>query len=229
MPDSSCGCDKISLMRVSYTGNTSAFQADERGPTPLTRSIKRSPPLWGISFWKKMSAPKVFGTSSSNVAYWSRDWRRGALRGELASETEGSDSPIFSSPLSLLRTNLYRIMEVNKQSILETAMRIRKSFEDGSVYTSQLGRDYLEYNPSLEDIDSFLSEAKKMFPKLNCGLATVVLRREIGFGEIVNGYYGQEKHTFLQMSPTEIVCITSDQYGGPPVYVGEIKPPWKRG
>lgn len=26
-------------MRVSYTGITSAFQADERGPIPLTRSL----------------------------------------------------------------------------------------------------------------------------------------------------------------------------------------------
>ena len=29
---------KIASTRVSYTGITSAFQADERGPTPLTRS-----------------------------------------------------------------------------------------------------------------------------------------------------------------------------------------------
>lgn len=28
-------------LRVSYTGITSAFQADERGSTPLTRSILR--------------------------------------------------------------------------------------------------------------------------------------------------------------------------------------------
>ncbi|KKT49577.1 MAG: hypothetical protein UW42_C0033G0010 [Candidatus Collierbacteria bacterium GW2011_GWB1_44_197] len=36
-------------MRVSYTGITSAFQADERGPTPLTRSL-----------YKKVSLAETF-------------------------------------------------------------------------------------------------------------------------------------------------------------------------
>ena len=48
---------------MSYTGITSAFQADERGPTPLTRSIKRSPPLWGISFLLSGAKSRTVGAS----------------------------------------------------------------------------------------------------------------------------------------------------------------------
>ena len=32
---------------MSYTGITSAFQADERGPIPLTRSLKMKSPFMG--------------------------------------------------------------------------------------------------------------------------------------------------------------------------------------
>ena len=42
---------KIYKMRVSYNGNTSAFQAEARGPIPLTRSeIKISPNYSGRFF-----------------------------------------------------------------------------------------------------------------------------------------------------------------------------------
>ena len=65
-----------------------------------------------------------------------------------------------------------------------------------------------------------------MFPNLNCGLATVYLRKLFSDGKIVNGKYQNKNHTFLLLEDSVVVDITSDQYGGPKVYVGLLQSPW---
>ena len=65
-----------------------------------------------------------------------------------------------------------------------------------------------------------------MFPNLNCGLATVYLRKLFSDGRIVNGKYKDNNHTFLLLEDSVVVDITSDQYGGPKVYVGPLQSPW---
>lgn len=110
--------------------------------------------------------------------------------------------------------------------LVKVAKKVRKNFESGIVFTKELGELYVAYNHEVGDIDLFLESARVLFPRLNCGLASVALQKELGFGEVVTGFYGSNKHTFLQVSPTRMVCITSDQYGGPSVYVGTISTPW---
>jgi len=50
--------------------------------------------------------------------------------------------------------------------------------------------------------------------------------RNVAEGEIVQGKYQNENHTFLMLEDNQIVDITADQYGGPKVYVGDLKLPW---
>lgn len=99
-------------------------------------------------------------------------------------------------------------------------------FERGEVEKDLLEHLYLNYN-LVEDIESFLHKANKMFPHLNGGLASVYLRCFLGEGRIVQGKYGKEKHTFLLINEKIVVDITADQYGGPSVYVGKIGGKWK--
>ena len=52
------------------------------------------------------------------------------------------------------------------------ASKARADFEARRIDYSELKRLYQQYNP-LDDIDSFITKAKEVFPRLNCGLATV--------------------------------------------------------
>ncbi len=83
----------------------------------------------------------------------------------------------------------------------------------------------MEYNP-LEDIGSFIKRSRKLFPRLNCGLATLYLREILEDGTVVQGKYNGKNHTFLLIDGNTVVDITADQYGGPKVYVGPLRKPW---
>jgi len=114
-------------------------------------------------------------------------------------------------------------------SVLElqaVAIKAREDLERGRVSRELLERLYVAYNPNVE-IDSFLKEASKIFPRLNCGVASVYLRYVLGGGEIIQGKYNQENHTFLQVGE-HIVDITADQFGGPKIYIGELKDSWSK-
>ena len=107
---------------------------------------------------------------------------------------------------------------------LRIATHVREQFEQKKVDKEELKLLYLAYSP-IEDIDTFLEEAQKLFPKLNCGLATVLLKKHFPEGEIMQGKYGDNNHTFLLLDGI-VIDITADQYGGPKVYVGPLKESW---
>lgn len=110
-------------------------------------------------------------------------------------------------------------------NIEQIAYEARAGFEDRRVDENELKQLYQQYNP-IDDIDSFIKRAKEMFPNLNCGLVTVYLRHLFSDGRIVNGKYKDNNHTFLLLENLVVVDITSDQYGGPKVYVGPLQSPW---
>lgn len=105
----------------------------------------------------------------------------------------------------------------------EIVSKTRKYFEIGSVDQDLLIEMYRNYT-DVGDTAGFVSTAKTVFPNGNCGLASLYLKRELG-GEIVQGKYGENKHTFLVVDDT-VIDITADQFGGPKVYVGPLRSPW---
>lgn len=111
------------------------------------------------------------------------------------------------------------------EGLLKEATVARRSFEQGSVPPVLLKKLYLAYNPDVE-IDSFLDAAASMFPRLNCGLASVYVQYRIQDGEVVHGSYDGQGHTFVALGGLAIVDITADQFGGPAVYAGPIVSPW---
>ncbi len=110
--------------------------------------------------------------------------------------------------------------------ILGLATKVRKQFESGEIEISRLAELYSEYNPT-NGVENFVKKAINIFPSLNCGLACVYLKDILKEGEIINGKYGEHNHTFL-MVDEQVIDITADQYGGPKVYVGPLKSPWKK-
>ena len=114
---------------------------------------------------------------------------------------------------------------MNILEIKLTTSKIRSNFEKGKVSSAELKKWYQNYN-KIEDIDFFIKEAKELFPRLNCGLATIYLKKIIKNGNIINGKYGKNNHTFLLINKELIVDITADQYGGPKIYVGPVQGPW---
>ncbi len=114
---------------------------------------------------------------------------------------------------------------MNLEEIRTIAEKVREEFEKRRVSDDLIKRLYIEYNP-IPNVESFLKQAKNLFPILNCGIASVYLKRRIKDSKIVQGKYKDNNHTFLITEENLIVDITSDQYGGPKVYVGPIKIPW---
>ena len=103
--------------------------------------------------------------------------------------------------------------------------KIRTEFENNQINEELLKRLYQQYN-HLNDINAFVRKAKNSFPHLNCGLATVYLKGILQKGRIVNGKYKKYNHTFLIIGKKMVIDITSDQYGGPKIYVGPLRDPW---
>ena len=115
--------------------------------------------------------------------------------------------------------------------IKEIVVDVRRQFEQHLVDDDLLIQLYHNYNPKVENVKLFVESAKELFPNLNCGLATVYLKECLQMGRIVNGEYNGENHTFLLiedgLKEPFLVDITSDQYGGPDIYIGPIVTPWK--
>lgn len=129
---------------------------------------------------------------------------------------------------SVIALELKRPLEMSE--IKNIAIVVREQFENQRINMRLLRELYHRYNPEVEDIDSFVRHAGNLFPKLNCGLATVYLRHKLGVGNIVNGKYRDEDHTFLLLGNNNekgiVADITADQYGGPDIYVGPLQSPW---
>ncbi len=119
-------------------------------------------------------------------------------------------------------------MMITLEGLKFLAQRARDDFEVGAVSRQLLRRLYLDYNREIEDIDGFLDRAARLFPKGNCGLASVYLRHVLGIGEVVKGRYYGKPHTFLLVD-VRILDITADQFGGPSVYIGDFTQPWSVG
>jgi hypothetical protein len=113
---------------------------------------------------------------------------------------------------------------MSRKKIAKVAEVARKAFETNSISRKLLIKLYSHYNPDVE-INSFLDDAAKLFPAMNCGLASVYLQHKLHQGEIVYGSYDGHNHAFLSLGET-IIDITADQFGGPKVYVGPPEKPW---
>lgn len=105
----------------------------------------------------------------------------------------------------------------------KTVHKIRKQFEEREVDQRLLAQLYQDY-ADVGDTTRFVAKARDIFPRGNCGLASLYLKKELG-GRIVQGKYGRHKHTFLLIDDT-VVDITTDQFGGPKVYIGPLQSPW---
>jgi len=112
-----------------------------------------------------------------------------------------------------------KLVEVNKKAFI-----IRNDFEKNKINYTLLKKEYMKYN-KIKGIHRFIKKSKILFPKLNCGLASVYLKHFLG-GEVIKGKYKKQDHTFLFLGNKIVVDITADQYGGPKIYIGPIKEPW---
>jgi len=65
-----------------------------------------------------------------------------------------------------------------------------------------------------------------LFPKLNCGIASLYIQYKLKHGTIVQGFYNNIPHTFFLLGDN-IIDITADQFGGPKIYTGKLKEPWR--
>ena len=116
--------------------------------------------------------------------------------------------------------------KIRIDEIIKIAEETRRKFELGEIDKKQLARLYMDYSP-LDNIRLFLRQANEFFPRLNCGVTTIYLKEVFGDGDVIKGRYNNENHTFLLIDGDTVVDITADQYGGPKVYVGPLKRPWK--
>lgn len=106
------------------------------------------------------------------------------------------------------------------------AREVRQKFEDKDIPEQILADLYAGYT-SIKNVALFVHRAKDAFPNGNCGLASLYLKHVLGRGEIVQGTYAGNPHTFLMLGE-RVIDITADQYGGAEVYVGPLIVPWRR-
>jgi hypothetical protein len=95
------------------------------------------------------------------------------------------------------------------------AWRARLDFESGRTPPDLLKRLYGAYNPSVGKVHSFVACARKLFPHLNCGVASVYLQHVLGMGSVVTGAFAGQLHSFLLYHHNLVIDITADQFGGP--------------
>jgi hypothetical protein len=113
---------------------------------------------------------------------------------------------------------------VVEAKILRTIAEVRAAFEAGSYDDGIAAAAYQAY-ASVPDIELFLRRARVLFPALNCGLCSAYLHAVLGRGSVVRTRYNGHPHTVL-LTDGVMIDITADQFGGPPIYVGPVRPPW---
>lgn len=107
---------------------------------------------------------------------------------------------------------------------LRTVVGVRAAFEARSYDVGIAAAAYQAYT-SVPDIELFLRRARVLFPALNCGLCSAYLRAVLRRGSMAHMRYNGHPHTVLAVDRV-IIDITADQFGGPPIYVGAVRPPW---
>lgn len=121
-------------------------------------------------------------------------------------------------------------LEKGKSFLNTVVVKARRKFENYQIDPVLLQRLYEAYNPEVEDSRLFVERGLRQFPFLNCGLASVYLKKVLGTGKVINGKYLDQNHTFLLIENFNedaiVIDITADQYGGPPIYVDSLQPPW---
>jgi hypothetical protein len=134
-------------------------------------------------------------------------------------------------------------MSLEVKELETVAWEARRQFEQGTVPMDVL----LELCPDIyphsklpfepDRAQRVLRSDMSTFPDPCCRLASVYLKHVIGYGEVTDGMYGNGTredglHVFWSDVPREndtIIDITGDQYpGGPKVYVGPLRLPWRR-
>jgi len=125
-------------------------------------------------------------------------------------------------------------MQITESVIEIAATQARREFE---YKPDELDRDllaglYRAYNPSVQDTSEFVEEAIKSFPEGACGLASLYIQYLLnGEGEVSHRGYVLNRqrhgHTVLVLAELGLIsCITSDQFGGPSIYVGPFCEPY---
>ncbi|KKP91764.1 MAG: hypothetical protein UR98_C0040G0026 [Parcubacteria group bacterium GW2011_GWA1_36_12] len=114
---------------------------------------------------------------------------------------------------------------MNIKEIKKIALKVRKEFEEKEINIKTLTDLYNNYN-KIENINDFIMQAQIMFPKGNCGIASLYLKYVLKEGTIQNLEYKNNKHTVLVIDKN-IIDITSDQYNGPKIYIGPINKPYR--
>lgn len=104
-------------------------------------------------------------------------------------------------------------------TLFNLVAQTRHLFEQRRIDPSLLAHLYQRYHP-LTDIKHFIAHSQVLFPKLNCGIASLYLQYLLQEGKAIRGSYKGYAHTYLRLKENTIVDITADQFGGPPVYIG---------
>ena len=104
--------------------------------------------------------------------------------------------------------------------------RARYELQHGLVSKKLLCSLYSRYTP-IDHVESFIQQSIILFPRLNCGIASVYLQHLLGKGTIQQGYYGSHNHTFLLLNDSTVIDSTADQFGGPTIYIGPLQYPWR--
>ena len=111
------------------------------------------------------------------------------------------------------------------EKIRRVANEARARFEAGDIPDALLSQLYEQYCPGI-NADEFVAAAKRLFPIGNCGLASLYIQSQLRSGEVTYSSYAGKGHTIWHVGSRIIADITSDQYGGPRVYVGPFVEPW---
>lgn len=112
------------------------------------------------------------------------------------------------------------------EDIVHVCKYTRNELSTGIIRKYEIERLYAAYN-FVPNLAEFVETAISIFPNLNCGISSVLLKHRLGHGDIWKGKFELENHTFLLLNDNTIIDLTADQYGGPPIYIGQVKRPWK--
>lgn len=108
--------------------------------------------------------------------------------------------------------------------IADIAIEARLEFIHKTINQRLLSALY-RYHFPINPIHPHLPRLLQEFPNNGAQLATTYLQYIFG-GEITKGQYERHNHYFLTLPRNVIVDITADQFGGPEIFVGKIRPPW---
>ena len=125
-------------------------------------------------------------------------------------------------------------MSLDVELLRSAALETREAFEmhPERIDLDLLAELYATYNPAIPDSLKFVESAIDSFPFGACGVASVWNRHLLGgIGQVMYGRYEYRSksvgHTVLHISELDLIsCVTSDQFDGKPIHVGEPKHPW---